>query len=165
MADPDLEIRRGGGSSLQKIFFSPLDSVCSKDRGGAPLDPPLYISSNIVDLNMINPTLPAQPPFVFPLIEEGDKQAWVKPLKLPQPKLLDYSILFSLDKLVFDCKHPFIKTDGHNCETAVLSIHSYYSWLQNFILAMEAVYALQSSYSTHAESFSTLPKLGTLLAG
>ena len=57
----------GGEGAVSKKFFSALwTSVCSKNRGGAPLDPPLYISSNIVDLNMINPTLPAQPPFVSP---------------------------------------------------------------------------------------------------
>ena len=73
--DPNLEIR--GGGVVSKNFFSALwASVCSKNRRGAgpPLDPPLYISSNIVDLNMINPTLPAQPPFVFSLIEEETRR-------------------------------------------------------------------------------------------
>ena len=72
MADPDLEIRRGGGGEQSpKNFFQPFaPQYVLKIEGGAPLDPPLYIGSNIVDLNMINPTLPAQPPLVFPLIEE-----------------------------------------------------------------------------------------------
>ena len=76
MPDPDLEIR-GGGGVVSKNFFSALwASVCSKNRRGAgpPLDPPLYVSSNIFDLNMINPTLRAQPPFVFSLIEEETRK-------------------------------------------------------------------------------------------
>ena len=32
----------------------------------------------------------------------------VKPVKTPQPELLDWSILFSLVKLVFECENPFI---------------------------------------------------------
>ena len=50
--------------------------------------------------------LRAEPSFVF--LRQEEKRRF-KPLRSPQPKLLDWSSLFSLVKLVFnECEHPFI---------------------------------------------------------
>jgi len=57
-------------------------------------------------------SLRAKPPLDFFLIEKGKRRLClnrVKPLKWPQHDFLDYSILFSLIKLVFfECKHLII---------------------------------------------------------
>ena len=55
-------------------------------------------------------TLRAEPPSVF-LSEEEKRRLCLnraKPLNSPQPKFLDYSVLFSLVKpVLFECEHPF----------------------------------------------------------
>ena len=48
MADPELQIRRGGGESLENFVFSLRASVWSKNKGGRPPPgpPPLEPSLN-----------------------------------------------------------------------------------------------------------------------
>ena len=41
MADPDFQIRGGGGGAVSKEFFRA--SVWSKNKGGHPLDPPGFL--------------------------------------------------------------------------------------------------------------------------
>ena len=101
------------------------------------------------------------PPFA--LLSDGKKRRLclncLIPLTSPQPKLLDYSILFSLDKWFFSKRdNPFIDkpilviTEPVEPSTRPLGLGS------KTISQQRAMHASQKSYSIHAESFSCTPK-------
>ena len=92
--------------------------------------------------------------FVF--LSEEEKRSLclyrVNPLKLPKPELMDYSILLSFVKLVFQVQaFVYSYSNGYKCVRCYKCI-TVKPWLST-ISRQQATPAQQSSYSTHAVSF------------
>ena len=103
------------------------------------------------------------PPFAFLSVEEKIRLCAclnrIKPLKSPQPKLLDWSISFYLVKLVFSIVSFFVDNQWSHwarCTRRTAVRPGFENVFQQ--QAAHAAHAQQRSFSIQTESFSSTPK-------